>query len=138
MEVKSLKKGWTHPFIHLTANIKTLGKGNYWFLAFPKSLWSGGKEGLSPVGEQGKKACIRRGGFLAYLTMEGLSKISTLGFSIYPHHHLGFPGGSEVKVSASNAGDLGSIPGLGRSPGEGNGNPLQYSCLENLMDGEAW
>ena len=48
------------------------------------------------------------------------------------------PGGSEVKVSASNAGDLGSIPGLGRSPGEGNGNPLQYSCLENPMDGGAW
>ena len=51
---------------------------------------------------------------------------------------LGFPGGSEVKASASNAGDLGSIPGLGRSPGEGNGNPLQYSCLENPMDGGAW
>ena len=50
----------------------------------------------------------------------------------------GFPGGSEVKASASNAGDPGSIPGLGRSPGEGNGNPLQYSCLENPMDGEAW
>ena len=46
-------------------------------------------------------------------------------------------GGSEVKVSASNEGDLGSIPGSGRSPGEGNGNPLQYSCLENPMDGEA-
>ena len=44
----------------------------------------------------------------------------------------GFPGGSEVKVYACNAGDLGSIPGSGRSPGEGNGNPLQYSCLENL------
>ena len=43
----------------------------------------------------------------------------------------GFPGGSEVKESASNAGDLGSIPGLGRSSGEGNGYPLQYSCLEN-------
>ena len=51
---------------------------------------------------------------------------------------LSFPGGSEVKASASNVGDLGSIPGLGRSPGEGNGNPLQYSCLENPMDGEAW
>ena len=47
-------------------------------------------------------------------------------------------GGSEVKVSACNAGDLGSIPGLGRSPGEGNGNPLQYSCLENPMDRGAW
>ena len=49
-----------------------------------------------------------------------------------------FPGGSEVKVSACNVGDLGSIPGLGRSPGEGNGNPLQYSCLENPMDRGAW
>ena len=43
----------------------------------------------------------------------------------------GFPGGSEVKVYACNSGDLGSIPGSGRSPGKGNGNPLQYSCLEN-------
>ena len=51
---------------------------------------------------------------------------------------MGFPGGSEVKASARSAGDLGSIPGLGRSPGEGNGNPLQYSCLENPMDGGAW
>ena len=47
-------------------------------------------------------------------------------------------GGSEVKVSASNAVDLDLIPGSGRSPGEGNGNPLQYSCLENPMDREAW
>ena len=47
------------------------------------------------------------------------------------------PGGSDSKVSAYSVGDLGSIPGLGRSPGEGNGNPLQYSCLENPMDGEA-
>ena len=49
-----------------------------------------------------------------------------------------FPDGSEVKASACNAGDLGSIPGLGRPPGEGNGNPLQYSCLENPMDRGAW
>ena len=42
-----------------------------------------------------------------------------------------FPGGSEGKESACNAGDVGSIPGLGRSPGGGHGNPLQYSCLEN-------
>ena len=46
----------------------------------------------------------------------------------------GFPGGSDGKASACSAGDPGSIPGLGRSPGEGNGNPLQYSCLENSMD----
>ena len=50
----------------------------------------------------------------------------------------GFPGGSDSKVSACNVGDPGSIPGSGRSPGEGNGNPLQYSCLENSMDGGAW
>ena len=49
-----------------------------------------------------------------------------------------FPGGSEVKASAFNVGDLGSIPGSGRSPGKGNGTPLQYSCLENPMDGGAW
>ena len=49
-----------------------------------------------------------------------------------------FPGGSVGKVSAYNAGDLGSVPGLGRSPQEGNGNPLQYSWLENPMDGGAW
>ena len=47
-------------------------------------------------------------------------------------------GGSEVKASACNAGNPGSIPGLGRSPGEGNGTPLQYSCLENPMDRGAW
>ena len=49
-----------------------------------------------------------------------------------------FPGGSDGKASAYNAGDPGSIPGLGRSPGEGNGNPLQYSYLENPMDGGTW
>ena len=51
---------------------------------------------------------------------------------------LGFPSGSEGKASVYNTGDLGLILGWGRSPGEGNGNPLQYSCLENPMDGEAW
>ena len=50
---------------------------------------------------------------------------------------IGFPG-SDGKASACNAGDLSSIPGLGRSSGEGNGYPTQYSCLENPMDGRAW
>ena len=60
------------------------------------------------------------------------------------HRHLGlgpslsFPSGSDGKESACNTGDPGSIPGLGRSPGEGNGNPLQYACLENPMDRRAW
>ena len=49
-----------------------------------------------------------------------------------------FPGGSDGKASAYNVGDRGLIPGLGRSPGEGNGNPFQYSCLENPMDGRVW
>ena len=49
-----------------------------------------------------------------------------------------FPGGSDIKASAYNAGDPGSIPGSGKSSGEGNGNPLQYSCLDNPMDGGAW
>ena len=53
-------------------------------------------------------------------------------------HLLGFPGGSVDKESACNAGDLGLIPELGRSPGEGNGNPLKYSCLENPMDRGFW
>ena len=52
--------------------------------------------------------------------------------------HWGFPGSSIGKESACSAGDLGSIPGSGRSPGEGNGNPRQYSCLENAMDRGAW
>ena len=49
-----------------------------------------------------------------------------------------FPGGPDGKASAYKVGDLGSIPGLGTSPGEGNGNPLQYSCLENPMERGAW
>ena len=51
---------------------------------------------------------------------------------------MGFPGGSDGKASVCNAGDPGSIPGSGRSPGEGNDNLLQYSCLENPMDRGAW
>ena len=71
------------------------------------------------------------GGILSVKTF--LSFINRLLMTI-----TGFPGGSEFKVSAWNAGDPGSIPGSGRSPGEGNGNPLQYSCLENPMEGGAW
>ena len=61
------------------------------------------------------------------------SEIRTL-----PNATLGFPGGSVSKESACNADDLSPIPGLGRSPGGGHGNPLQYSCLENPMDRGAW
>ena len=55
---------------------------------------------------------------------------------VMPSNHL--PGGSDGKEAACSAGDLSSIPGLGRSPGEGNGNPLQYPCLENSMDRGVW
>ena len=51
---------------------------------------------------------------------------------------MGFPGGSVVKNPPTNAGDMGLIPELGRSPGEGNGNPLQYSCLGNSMNRGVW
>ena len=61
-----------------------------------------------------------------------VGKIMSLFFNML------FPGSSDGKVSAYSTGDLGLIPGLGRSLGEGNGNPLQYSCLENSMDGGAW
>ena len=58
--------------------------------------------------------------------------------NIYVYVYMGFPCGSADKESSQNMGDLGSIPWSGRSPGEGNGNPFQYSCLENPMDGGAW
>ena len=61
-----------------------------------------------------------------------LYHLNTLTFILF---NRGFPGSSDSKESAYNAGNLGSIPGLGRSPGEGNGNPLQCSCLENPRDG---
>ena len=57
---------------------------------------------------------------------------------VYTHTHMRSPGGSGSKESACNVGDLSSIPGSGRSPGKENGNPVQYSCLENTMDRRAW
>ena len=65
-------------------------------------------------------------------------KQRTLFNSCQVHTIQDFPGGSDGKEFAYNAGDLCSVPGSGRSPGEGNGNPLQYSCLENSMDRGTW
>ena len=67
---------------------------------------------------------------------KSLIQFSLYGWSCVPSllFTWDFPGGSDGKMSVYNVGDSGSIPGLGRSPGEGNGNPLQYSCLENPMD----
>ena len=71
-----------------------------------------------------------------------LITIKFLGYSVQNYvickQWQDFPGGSDGKASAYNAGDLGSISGSERTPGEGNGNPIQYSCLENPMDRGAW
>jgi len=67
---------------------------------------------------------------IMYPVYSSISRVTIYCFLI---HDKGFPGDSDSKESACNAGDLGLIPGLERSPGEGNGNPLQYSCLENSM-----
>ena len=71
------------------------------------------------------------------LLMQGLW-VRSLVRELRSHMLLGFPGGSDGEESACNVGDLGSIPGLGRSPGGGYSNPHQYSCLENPMDRGAW
>ena len=63
-----------------------------------------------------------------------MKNLSIINEKIITYYMMGFPGGSDGKESACNVGDLGSILGLGRSLGEGNGYPLQYSCLENAMD----
>ena len=83
-----------------------------------------------------------------FLPGESHAQRSLLGYSPWNHKEsdtteirialFDFPGGSVGKESAYNVGDLGLIPGLGRSPGEGNGNPFQYSCLENSKDRGAW
>ena len=69
---------------------------------------------------------------------EGLNNKTRSRISWSYHSSRGFPGSSAGKKSACNAGDPDSIPGSGRALGEGNGNPLQYSCLENPMDRVAW
>ena len=69
----------------------------------------------------------------------GHEVVSHFGFDLhFPRISLGFPGGSVVSNLPANAGDMGSFPGSGRSSREGNGNPLQYSCLEHPIDKGAW
>ena len=70
--------------------------------------------------------------------MSSCDKVSTRSAKLKKHTSLDFPGGSDGKTSVYNGGDPGSIPGSGKSPREGNGNPLQYYRLENPMDREAW
>ena len=67
-----------------------------------------------------------------------LQILELFGVHLFTDASVHISGGSVGKASARNVRDLGSVPGLGRSPGEGNGHPLQYSCLEDSMDGGAW
>ena len=93
---------------------------------------------------KGKQRCLQsnlnaRFSFLySCLTPFRLSQILEYLTHSFMTWQVFFPGGSDGKASAFNAGDPGSIPGLRRSPGEGNGNPLQYSCLESSMHGGTW
>ena len=90
-------------------------------------------------------SCLRafapaRSSFCAWNTIPTSVHIILMIFKFSSNVTLlkGFPGDSDSKESTCNAGDLGLVPGFGRSAGEGNGNPLQYSCLENPMDRGAW
>ena len=84
-----------------------------------------------PCAKQMRSPALQFCGDLIWLMAETPSRV-------YTNLPKDFPGGLDGKVSAYNVGDPGSIPGLGRSPGEGKGNPLQYACLENPTDGVAW
>ena len=77
--------------------------------------------------------------YLAPIMYKSLLRVcSQFTKTLHSGNIIPFPGGSHGKVSVYNAGDPGLSPGLGRSPGEGNGNPLQYYCLENPVDRGAW
>ena len=100
------------------------------FLAVPHSLQDlkFPKQGLNPCPLKWKRRVLTTGPL-----GKSLWGIFRLTINVF-----GFPGGSVGKESTSNAGDLGLIPGLGKSPGGGHGNPLQYSCLENSMEKGSW
>ena len=101
-----------------------------------------GEEGWIPV-PRNARGVLRRGHLWALIVMVGVSPFES-GLGLCPGQQRGqesqgvFPDGSDSKESACNSGELGLIPGLGRFPGEGNDNPLQYSCLDNPMDRGAW
>ena len=94
------------------------------YIPTPKTLYMNAHSKLLTIAKKVKTACMS--------IDEQINKMW------YIHTVEGSPGGSNGKESACNVGDLGSIPGLGRSPAAGHGNPLQYSCLENTMDRGAW
>ena len=97
------------------------------------------RQTLYPLSHQGSPIICRRRLSLIYQVLLIQCSLGVrLGRLSLPSTLAGFPSGSDGKASACNAGDPGLIPGSGRCPGEGNGNPLQCSCLENPRDGGAW
>ena len=114
---------------------------NFIFSISPSNEYSGLISSRIGYPRQSQSPCLLAvQGTLKSLIQHHSSKASIFGAqpSLWSNSHMvGFPGGSDSKASACNVGDLGSIPGSRRSPGEGNGNPLHHSCLENPMDGKA-
>ena len=108
---------------------ETLISSESWELAGTQQNWGSADLGFCPSTMQGWTNQFPSFCPLIYKMYE---------YPPFTHLFEYFPGGSDGKESVYNAGDLGSIPGLGRSPGEGNDNPLQYYCLENPMDIGAW
>ena len=95
---------------------------------------------LNKSGESGHPCLVPalRGNAFSFSPFSTMLAVGLLYMAFIMLEKEDFPGGSDSKLSVYNARDLGLIPGLGRFPGEGNGTPLQYSCLENPMDGGAW
>ena len=100
-----------------------------------ESLGQGSLVGYSPWGHKELETTEKT---IASTRRTFVAKVVSLLFNMLSRLAIDFPGGSDGKASAYNAGDLDSVPGSGRSPGEGNGNSLQYSCLENPTDRGAW
>ena len=141
------RESWQNPLINWTYG----GKDKVWDLRNVVNrgaiywAWEAGREWGRWNGKQGIKAKYTTTfGCLLYFTFfippsDYILGLPTMAPSSIIFNNLClFPGGSDGKASAYNAGNRNLIPGLGRSPGEGNGNPLQYPCLENPMDGGAW
>ena len=95
---------------------------------------------VAGVDERGNRELQRKGYRASVMQNENVPELcyTTMSRLSTPKEEKGLPGGSNGKVSVYNAGDLGSIPGSGRSAGQGHGNPLQYYCLENPIYRGAW
>ena len=111
---------------------------HYLYYPYQFGLRSNNREGTQPCPSTENWIKVLLSMALPIKTRSSFPHSRSLPLRSFHNPLVGFPGGSEVKASACNTGDLGSIPGSGRSPGEGNSNPLQYSYMENPMDRGAW